>query len=112
MGRFICKFQDGDTAYYLEWSTVVDAPATRGMSLDEFTEYHRIEYGSIGLEFQDRMNRVEEKGTSAFDYASVDEVIEGNRAGDDETCLTKEQIIEIYCRRETNGHGEQHEIAS
>ncbi len=34
------------------------------------------------------------------------------KSGDNETCLTKEQIIEIYCRRETSNHGEQHEVAS
>jgi hypothetical protein len=41
MGRFICKFEDKDDVYYLEWSTVVDAPVTFGMSLEEFKEYYR-----------------------------------------------------------------------
>lgn len=45
------------------------------------------------------MGRVEAKGVSAYVYDSVDELIEGNRAGRDETCLSKEQIIEWYCRR-------------
>lgn len=105
MPRFICKVQDGDNAYYLEWSTVVDAPVTTGMSLDEFKAYYRDEYGRHSFEsplsdgFEERMKRVEEKGVSARDYKSFDDLIGCNRAGKDETCLSKEQIIEWYCRR-------------
>lgn len=49
MPRYICKLQDGDTAYYMEWSTVVDAPVTFGMTLEEFMEHYREEYGKRGL---------------------------------------------------------------
>jgi hypothetical protein len=109
MGRFICKFDDGPTAYYLEWSTVVDAPVTFGMSLDEFKAYYRDEYGRQGMDFgfEERMKRVEEKGTSSQLDSCVDDVISGNRAGKDETCLSKEQIIEWYCRRKDE-HGIPH----
>jgi len=84
----------------MEWSTVVDAPVTFGMTLEEFTAHYKDEYGRHGLqfEFEQRMKRVEEKGTSSQLHDSVDEVISGNRAGKNETCLTKEQIIAGYCR--------------
>lgn len=98
MPRYICKIQD----YYLEYSTIVDAPVTIGMSLDEFMDYYKDEYGRRGMEgpdFENRMKRAEEKGTSARDYEDFEELISGNRAGKDESCLSKEQIIEWYCRR-------------
>ncbi len=100
MPRYICKFRDGDKDYYMEWSTVVDAPVTFGMSLEEFKEHYKEEYGNQGMrmEFEERMKRVEEKGTSSRLDDSVEDMIQGNRAGKDETCLTVEQIIEGYCR--------------
>jgi hypothetical protein len=45
------------------------------------------------------MDRVEAKGVSARDYDSLDALISGNRAGKGGSCLSKEQIIEWYCRR-------------
>jgi hypothetical protein len=44
------------------------------------------------------LKRVEEKGVSSMLHANVDELIEYNRAGPNETCLTKEQIIENFVR--------------
>jgi hypothetical protein len=95
MPRYIIKLADK----YLEWSTIVDAPVTNGMSLEEFKEYYKSEYGVQGLNgLEERLKRVEEKGTSSIYEGSVDEVISGNRAGDNEKKLTKEEIIEKYCR--------------
>ena len=102
MPRYVCKFQDGDEAYYLDWSTIVDAPITCGMSLEDFKEYYRVNYGGeiyINSELVGRLRRVEEKGTSAKIYNNLDELIRHNRAGKNETCLSKDQIIEWYCRR-------------
>lgn len=99
MPRYICKFIDGDKSYYLEWSTIVDAPVTSGMSLEEFRGYFRDEYGRKSMaDLEDRLKRVEEKGTSSIMHDSVDDVIALNRAGKEETRLTLEQIIEGYCR--------------
>lgn len=101
MGKLICKFEDGPTEYYLEWSTVVDAPITFGMSLEDFKEYYLEEYGRNGMEFdfQQRMERVEKYGTSSHLHSSVDDLIAFNRAGNNETRLTKDQIIDWYCRK-------------
>lgn len=100
MPKYICKFQDKDQDYYLEWSTIVDAPVTFGVSLDEFKNYYRQQYGNQGMaELQGRLKRVEEKGTSTLEGGSLDELIRGNRAGRNEQTYTKEQIIEWYCRK-------------
>jgi hypothetical protein len=83
---------------YLEWSTISDSPATYGMSLDEFKSYYRDRYGQAGVEWLGhRLARVEAKDTSSFVDASVDETIACNRAGPNESKLSKEQIIEKYC---------------
>ncbi len=90
MPRYICKL-DG---LYFEWSTVVDAPVTHGMTLDEFTAYYKQEYGRSGApQLAERLVRVEEKGTSSHIHRSVDELIRNNRAGDDETCASREEIV-------------------
>jgi len=107
MAKHIIKLNDKkhDRDYYLEWSTVVDAPVTNGMSKKEFEQYYQEEYGNSSIgELHERMKRVEEKGTSSQVYKSVESLILCNRAGYDETELTCEQLVEKYC---TNP--EQHE---
>lgn len=111
MGRGFIKLNDGTRDWYLEWSTVVDAPVTHGMSLDELRDLVRDEYGNEGLRsLPDRLARLDKTGTS-FHNDSVDGVIAFNRAGIDETCLTKDQIIAMFCHRTgdirgTKGGGE------
>lgn len=93
MGRFIIKLEDK----YLEWSTVVDAPVTFGMTLDEFKAYYKDEYGASGMHgLDERLKRVEEKGTSSMIDDSLDSVISHNRAGKNETHLSKKKLIEWY----------------
>jgi len=76
----------------------VDAPVTYGMSLEEFREYYRDEYGRRSMEALDeRLVRVEEKGTSSQIHASVDDLLQNNRAGDNEACISKQEIIRKYC---------------
>lgn len=89
MPRYICKIEDK----YFEWSTIVDAPVTYGMTLEEFTQYYREEYGEQGMrDLPERMERVEAKGTSALAYGSLDELLECNRAGENDEELTREEI--------------------
>lgn len=97
MSRYIIKIR----GYYLEWSTIVDAPITYGMTLEELKEYIRLEYGRNGLlQLPARLDRVEEYGTSCFDGRSVKSVIHDNRAGWNEETLTLDEIYEKYCIRE------------
>lgn len=99
MGTFIIKLAD----HYLEWSSIVDAPVTHGMTLEEFKAYYRDEYGrnDFELKFPRRLARVEQKGTSAHDSADVDDLIWGNCAGPGGTQLHREEIIEFYVRRKS-----------
>jgi hypothetical protein len=98
MPRYIVKLNDGNRDYYLEWSTVVDAPVTFGVSLEEFKQGYQEQYGTEGMRaLAERLVRVEKKGTSDLLHGSVDELLQFNRAGKGETCLTKEQIIDAYC---------------
>jgi len=97
MPRFIIKLDGEIGERYLEWSTIVDRPVTYGMPLEEFKEYYRDEYGKQGMwNLDERMKRVESKGTSELDD-DLDGTLKHNRAGPDETFLTKEEIYQIYC---------------
>lgn len=99
MPRYIVH-QDG---WFFEWSTIVDAPVTFGMKLDEFKEYYRDQYGAEGFrDLGERLDRALAKGTSSH-METGDELMDGyNRAGYRETYLTIPEIIRIYCeeRRE------------
>lgn len=84
--------------YYLEWSTVVDAPVTYGMSMGEFEDYYKSAYGNEGMiGLPERMIRVEKKGTSSIIDDNLHTLIRGNKAGDDESELTYEELIDRYC---------------
>lgn len=94
MGNCIMKL-DGR---YLIWSTITDSPITGLMTLAEFMTYYRDQYGRDGMErLPHRMERVEEKGNSFFGPMTNEDVIRGNRAGDKETELTREEIVQEYC---------------
>ncbi len=96
MGRFIVELAPGK---YVEWSSVVDAPVTYVMTETELVQYVREEYGEAGVrELPARMERVKAKGTNALTYKSADNVIRVNRAGPNETEITREQIIAQYTR--------------
>lgn len=100
MGRCLVKLLDGDREWFLEWSSVVDAPVTYGMSRDELRAHIKAEQGAEGLRaLPERLARCDAKGTSSFDDPSAEAVIRGNRAGADETMLSMEQIIDTYCRK-------------
>jgi hypothetical protein len=93
MGRTIIKLADR----YLEWSSIVDAPATYGMTLEEFKNYYEQSYGTSSMaELEERLKRVEKTGTSSMSEETVDELISFNRAGFEESCLSKEELIDHY----------------
>lgn len=93
MPRFIVKLATPAGDRYFEWSTIVDAPVTYGMPLDEFTAFYRHQYGAASDdEFAERMARVEATGTSARGD-TVKDLISGNRAGPGESTMTMKQLI-------------------
>lgn len=99
MPRFIVKLERGPAAWYLEWSTVVDAPVSYGMPLAEFREYVRAEEGSRGLaELDARLERAEAQGTSLVgSRESARDAVAFNRAGPSESCLTYDELVEEFC---------------
>lgn len=106
MPRYIVKIdkEEAKTSQdlYMEWSTVVDAPVTGLMPLVEFREWHDWQYppsnpGSRAAPFHERMERVRETGTSAIpSHVTPENLFLCNRAGDNETELTRKEIIEKY----------------
>lgn len=107
MPRYIIKLNDGSRDYYLEWSTIVDAPVSKGMSREELRSYIKHLYDLEGLEAldNDRLPRVDAKGTSSILHKDAHETIKYNRAGRaytkdgelEEVSLSKKEIIEQYC---------------
>lgn len=111
MGRGIIKLNDGQRDWYMIWSTVVDAPITYGDSVDGLRAFIKDESGDDGLrDLPARLARVEAKGTSFHDDATVYDTINFNRAGKGETCLTPEQLIAMYCHRSGDIVGHKHDV--
>jgi len=102
MPVYIVKLHDERDGkdYYMEWSTIVDAPVTYGLSKEEFEEYYGEEYGNDGmLKLPVRMERVERKGTSGRPpFDDLNELIDFNRAGEAESCLSVPELIDKYCK--------------
>lgn len=99
MPRFTVKIKDK----YFHWSTIVDAPITDGMTLDEFRKWYIKEYGRNGYkkEMFDMMIEKLEKysavnGSGCVIAETIEEAIDENRAGKNEKYLTAEQIYEQY----------------
>lgn len=106
MGRFLCHHE----GYFFEWSTVVDAPVTLGVDLETFQDYYKTRYGELDFEHEwpKRLERALEKGCSSMIDKDLRSMVSFNRAGYQETCLTFEEIIQIYCveqREPVEGEG-------
>lgn len=84
--------------YYLEWSSVVDAPITYGMTLAEFKKYYKKKYGSNSMtNLEERLKRVEKNGTSCQLGDTIKDFISTNRAGNRGGKLSEKDLIENYC---------------
>lgn len=96
MSRYIAKFGD----LYCDWSTVVDAPVTYLMALEDFKDYVHQEYGAKGLEeLASRLERVEQTGTSARDGTTAADLLDFNRAGANEACISNlADMLERYAQ--------------
>ena len=102
----ILKLTEGDKIWYLGWSDAFDRPATVGMSRGEFVEWYTQEYMKCEDYDQrtpplaERLERADKTGTSAmYSHGTLDACLSFNRAGKNDQRLTKEQLIEFYCKR-------------
>lgn len=84
MSKPIVKFGDD---MYLEWSSICDAPRTYIMTRAEMVE-------QCGDE--ERVKRADEFGTSLIPPRSMESLVSFNRAGENEECLSIQEIIERY----------------
>jgi hypothetical protein len=101
MPRFIIKLTKGDQSRYLEWSSVVDAPVTMGLTLEQFRVYYAHEYGLS--DFNERLARVEVQGHSSIPRCdqgveTLEDFVSCNRAGPNETELDIDGLWEYYCK--------------
>jgi hypothetical protein len=92
MGRAVVKIKDR----YFEWSSIVDAPISYGMTFEQLMGYYRYQYGQSGVEGLERDRaKLEETGTT-YRRHTAEEVIDMNRAGENEEKLTADEIYERF----------------
>lgn len=89
MGRGIVKLAEDE---YVEWSSIVDAPVS--YVVDRET--------AVGAWSEERVDRADRNGHSYRDGFGL----EGNRAGEDERELTRDEIRERYRRPPSEGEVE------
>lgn len=103
MPEYIIRIPHKGKDYYLNWSTIVDAPVSPGFTRDEFDIY----MGNTE-KYHKRMARVDKNGTSALNQQSVASLLSFNRAGPNEERLSIEGIIYGYI--ETKGEWGEEEL--
>ncbi len=109
MPQHIIKLEADGRPHYLLWSTFVDAPifetADRGLLRDELVR----KWGADREWAIDEMLvRADANGTSERGETSAEGTIGFNRAGEGETQLTVDQIIDVYIRDRPNVTGKSH----
>jgi len=93
MGRFIIKLKDK----YLVWSTIVDAPVTRGMDEAELRAWNAKEYGvqAKGMGLDKSIEDCDKEGNNTGQ--NVDGILSCNQAGPKGECLTMNEVYERFC---------------
>ena len=88
----------GNKDKYNIFSTISDAPIfDEGLSEEELREWYQSEYGKSSMvEFENRLQRCKEKGTSSQIDTDLESVICCNRAGVDEAFVPYEEFIKKY----------------
>jgi hypothetical protein len=82
---------------YNIWTTVADGPCYEpAMTLEQLTDLIRQQFGERGIhDLPQRLNRAHATGTS-FPGVTLNELISGNRAGEHEAELTRDELIARY----------------
>lgn len=93
---------------YFVYSTIVDDIVAGGMSLPEYREWSSAEYGRRDHhDLEDRIERVNKKGTSSRNDSSAAESLSGNRCGGGEKKLSLNEIYEKYKPAKQMGQREE-----
>jgi hypothetical protein len=107
MANPIVKLTRNGRDIYFIWSSIADAPMTKGMSLEELEEYVEHYQGQNGLdELPARLVRVALRGHSAMDEGgdhsckSGEEYVAFNRAGPRESRLSVDQLWDLLTKTE------------
>jgi hypothetical protein len=89
----ICR---GDA--YNIYSTIVDAPLFKeAATLEMLTNWYALEYGQHGLrDLPERLERAHAKGTSCINDRDLEDCITLNRAGENESELTFDELVARY----------------
>lgn len=96
MGRCIAKLND----LYFQWSSVVDAPKTYGLTRDELKQYFIEEAAErAGNDFDEMADKAEANQTSWSNY-TIANLVEGNRIGEwgDNPNVTTEAELYDYLK--------------
>jgi len=92
MPRMFISVQDNDKTYFLEWSTISDAPNSQVVEEKDFPDmYTRLGYS----DFAGDLERLNETGVSSPHY-TIEELLE---MSDD--IETEEELLE-FCRTNLN----------
>lgn len=99
MPRFNMRIKDK----YFCWSTIVDAPITHGMTVEEYRKWYIFEYGNIAYDEQKFNNMISALDKNASVYGNgivesetIEDAILCNRAGENEAWITADEIYERY----------------
>jgi len=97
MPRFLLRLDDD---LFVEWSTVVDAPVTYGMTLNEVKGWLEADGTRAEVDKPAALERLLTTGTSHIDVDQFgpDSAIVCNRAGPGEKHLSKSELI-AYVRQ-------------
>lgn len=107
MGKLAFKIVDEkfNKEYIIEWSNISNYFISYGMSEDQYREHCREEYGNEFMinEFEDDLKRINKTGSnSRTGLTTLDYCINNNFNGKNEDTMSKEEILENYCRNRNN----------
>ena len=88
----------GHNQKYNIFSTITNSPVfEKALTEKNLKEWHKQQYGeSSMLEFNKRVQRCKQNGTSSMIYKDLKSVISCNRAGINERCVPYDEFIKKY----------------
>ena len=99
MAVLIGKFSHNGTNYYFDYSTESKEPSG-AMVLAEYRAYYLKTHGRLALaKLSERLERADAKGTSGRMRRDLDDMLKGNRAGENQRELTTPELIDLLLSR-------------